>query len=359
MHNLNIISNVNIINMKYKVKINGEIREVEAGDKIEASNSIQVKSVDKENKRLTMVGSTQDVDRHGDTVIQAGWDLKHFKKNPVILNSHNYNDATDVIARAENIRIEGKGKRAKLVMDWVFAVDENPKAKVIFDLYAGKFLHASSVGFIARKFAEDKDGNKDWWTIEEAELLEVSAVSVPANAMALAKAKGIDVDQLNQKDHEQDNGEDDEQDNEVPEDPPTQEDNEEGTAGDGDGDEDGSQEDEAGDGNDQGAGDDTQDESPQEKRKRLKAELAALEEELGPEDPAPGTTKHKVPYKSKVVKAVKSIETAERRKLKRVLKIVDGMLEADQEGARIEKKIGEKIRKRKINQAIRTLNKLR
>lgn len=152
---------------------------------------VSIKAIDKENYRLTMVASTQDVDRHGDTVLQAGWDIKPFGKNPVILNSHNYYDATEVIARAENTRIEGKGKRAKLIQEWVFAVNENPKAKIIFDLYAGGFLHASSVGFIPRKFAEKPDGSRDWYVIEEAELLEVSAVSVPANAMALAKSKGL------------------------------------------------------------------------------------------------------------------------------------------------------------------------
>jgi HK97 family phage prohead protease len=188
------------------------------GKKATTSMPMTIKGVNKETNTLTMVASTQDVDRHGDTVLQAGWDLKPFEKNPVILNSHRYNDATDVIARAENVRIEGKGKRAKLIMDWIFAVDENPKAKIIFDLYAGKFLHASSVGFIPRKFAEKPDGSRDWFVIEEAELLEVSAVSVPANAMALAKSKGLDVDALDDEDiSDEDDDELDEEEVEVEE----------------------------------------------------------------------------------------------------------------------------------------------
>jgi len=180
--------------MKHKIKLNGQIVEVNEGEKVVASFGVAVKAVDKENYKLTMICSTEDIDRHGDTVLQSGWDLKHFKKNPVILNSHNYFDATEVIAKASKPRIEGTGKKAKLVMDWEFAVEENPKAKIIFDLYAGGFLHASSVGFIPKKFGEREGGGRDWFTVVEAELLEVSAVSVPANAAAtLAKSIGANL----------------------------------------------------------------------------------------------------------------------------------------------------------------------
>jgi hypothetical protein len=84
-----------------------------------------------------------------------------------------------------------------MLQTWEFAVDANPKAKIIFDLYAGGFLHASSVGFIPTEFDKQKDGSTDYYTIKQAELLEVSAVSVPANAAAtLAKSIGIDTDEL-------------------------------------------------------------------------------------------------------------------------------------------------------------------
>ena len=123
---------------------------------------VEIKSVNKDMGTLDAIFSTQDVDRHGDVVMQEGWDLKHFKKNPVILNSHNFGDATEVIGKASNVKIED----GKLVGKITFAVAENPKAKVIFDLYAGGFLSAFSVGFIPKKFKENKDGSKDWWTIE-------------------------------------------------------------------------------------------------------------------------------------------------------------------------------------------------
>jgi HK97 family phage prohead protease len=152
--------------------------------------NIMLKKVDVANATLEAIFSTADEDRHGEVVVQ-NWDLKNFKANPVILNSHNYGDATDVIGKAVSIKVikdEATGEK-RLEGDIKFATLENPKAKIIFDLYAGGFLNAFSVGFIPKEF---DDTNQ----ILKSELLEISAVSVPANAMALAKAKGIEVDKL-------------------------------------------------------------------------------------------------------------------------------------------------------------------
>jgi HK97 family phage prohead protease len=145
--------------------------------------TVECKKLEKANT-LSAVFSTSDMDRHGDIVLQ-NWELENYKANPVILNSHNSYDATEVIGKATIIEVVN----GKLQGEIEFAVDENPKAKVIHDLYAGGYLHAFSVGFIPKEFA-------DMNIITNAELLEISAVSVPANQMALAKAKGINVDIL-------------------------------------------------------------------------------------------------------------------------------------------------------------------
>jgi hypothetical protein len=142
---------------------------------------VKVKSVNEDNATLEAIFSTEDEDRHGD-IVRQNWDLKSFKKNPVILNSHNYWSATDVIGKAEKIGI----KNGKLEGKIKFAVEENPIAKIIFDLYKGGFLSAFSVGFIPKEFSDKGE-------IIKSELLEVSAVSVPANAYALAKSAGIDI----------------------------------------------------------------------------------------------------------------------------------------------------------------------
>ena len=183
--------------MKHKFKV---------GEKATKIFDVEVKGVDEENFTLEAIFSSKKEDRHGDVVIQD-FDLKAFKKNPVILNSHNYGDAKAVIGKAisKTVKVE-KGKLQGKIQ---FAVNENPDAKIIFDLYAGGFLNAFSIGFMPLEFDE-----KDWSKILRSELLEVSAVSVPANADALAKAKekGIDIDKLNYVEKniedEEDNGED-------------------------------------------------------------------------------------------------------------------------------------------------------
>jgi hypothetical protein len=150
-----------------------------------AKINIDHESINEENGSLYATFSTEDEDRHGD-IVRQDWDLKNFKQNPVIINSHQYGDATEVIGKVEDIKttkdkqLEGKVK---------FAVAENPKAKIIFDLYAGGFLSAFSVGFIPKEFSDKGE-------IIKSELLEISTVSVPSNAMALAKRKGINVEKL-------------------------------------------------------------------------------------------------------------------------------------------------------------------
>lgn len=133
---------------------------------------------------IRAVFSTSDQDRHGDVVVQS-WDLNAYKSNPVILNSHSQGDATEVIGKAVDIRVENNQLQGEIE----FAVKENPKAKVIHDLYKGGFLRAFSVGFVVK-------GMNEQGFITDSELLEISAVSVPANQFALAKQKGIDVELL-------------------------------------------------------------------------------------------------------------------------------------------------------------------
>jgi HK97 family phage prohead protease len=153
-------------------------------EKLFKQMDVVVKSVNTDEATMEAVFSTADQDRHGD-IVQQNWDLKNFKKNPVILNSHTYFDATEVVGKAEKIKVIDGALQGKIK----FAVAENPKAKIIFDLYAGGFLNAFSVGFIPKEWSDKGE-------ILKSELLEISTVSVPANAYALAKAKGIDVNKL-------------------------------------------------------------------------------------------------------------------------------------------------------------------
>lgn len=317
------------------------MKKYKVGDKVTMTFPVSVKKVDKENYTMRAVVSTQSEDRHGDVVVQSGYDFKNFLKNPVILNSHNYGDATEVIGKAISVEQFGKGKRARTEMVIKFAVEENPKrAKVIFDLYAAGFLNTFSVGFKAKAFETDKNGVINWSVITEAELLEVSAVSVPANAQALAKAKGIDIDALNSK-----NNGDNQEDNE------DEEDDEPEPAGDSDdsedGEEEGNEEDKGSEG-DSGSEDDSQEDEEEE----IDDEKEEVEEEG-----VPDTFDEEKAAKEEIKKAVKGIEEKRKKGLIKARSIINSMLNGDVEAKRVDAEIKEKIRKRKVNQAVRELLK--
>lgn len=128
------------------------------------------------------VASTNSTDRHGEVVDNNGWELKAFKKNPVILWAHDHTEPA--IGVSKKTWVEGTGKRAKLMIQPLLH-DVTEKARAIKQLVEMGVINSLSVGF---KPLESPDGV----TFTKNELLEVSMVNVPANADAMMLAyKGL------------------------------------------------------------------------------------------------------------------------------------------------------------------------
>jgi HK97 family phage prohead protease len=127
---------------------------------------------------FTAIASTNSIDRHGEVVDNNGWDLKAFKKNPVILWAHDHSEPA--IGTAKKVWIEGAGKKAKLMIQPVLH-DVTEKARAIKALVDQGIIKTLSVGF---RPLESPDGV----TFTQNELLEVSMVNVPANADAMMLA---------------------------------------------------------------------------------------------------------------------------------------------------------------------------
>ena len=128
------------------------------------------------------VASTNSVDRHGEIVDNNGWDLKAFKKNPVILWGHDHNEPA--IGVSKRTWVEGSGKKARLMITPVLH-DVTERARAVKALIEMGVIKTLSVGF---KPLESPDGV----TFTKNELLEVSMVNVPANADAQMLAyKGL------------------------------------------------------------------------------------------------------------------------------------------------------------------------
>lgn len=138
-----------------------------------------IKAICKKIKdKLIAVASGEKEDREGEQILASGWKLSEYKKNPVILLAHRYNEPP--IGIAKNIRVEGK----QLIFEPVFH-EITQTAREIKQMYEADppIMKAFSVGFLPL----ERDDNK----IKKQELLEISAVPVPASREALTLNKSI------------------------------------------------------------------------------------------------------------------------------------------------------------------------
>ena len=129
---------------------------------------------------LTFVASTGAVDRHGDTVAPEGWRLDAYRENPVVLWAHDYR--RPAIGRAQSVWRDGGALLARLE----FAPTE--LGREVEGLYRHGYQQGVSVGFRPLRFEERRDARTGAFLgirFLEQELLEISAVPVPANRSAL------------------------------------------------------------------------------------------------------------------------------------------------------------------------------
>jgi len=127
--------------------------------------------------------STDALDRAGDMIESAAWakgGLDNFKNNPVILFNHNYDRP---IGRAKEIGVTENG------LELTARISKS--AGEIKDLIKDGVLGAFSVGFKVKD--ADYISETDGYKIKDAELFEVSVVSVPCNQTAVfSLAKSFD-----------------------------------------------------------------------------------------------------------------------------------------------------------------------
>ena len=149
-------------------------------------------TLEKKADKYTIVASTNGVDRDDEIILPSAFkNLETFlKTNPVILWAHNY--SVPPIGKAT----AGKISDNQLTLEIEFA--ETEFGKEVKYLYDNGFMSSFSVGFIPKEWDRDPDGRL---VFTEVELLETSAVPVPANAQAnimrTAKSAGVDLSEVN------------------------------------------------------------------------------------------------------------------------------------------------------------------
>jgi HK97 family phage prohead protease/HK97 family phage major capsid protein len=128
--------------------------------------------------------STKDFDRAGDSISAEAWTkggLANFEKNPIILFNHNYDKP---IGRAIGLKVTDQGLEMK-------AKISKSAPDHVAELVKEGILGAFSVGFRVKDadYIKETDG----LMIKDAELFEVSVVSVPCNqAATFSLAKSFD-----------------------------------------------------------------------------------------------------------------------------------------------------------------------
>jgi len=154
---------------------------------------LTVKQVDEQNPNIVHATvSTDEIDRYNEVVQPAAFAeaLPAFLANPVVLPAHQHrleNGEPPVIGNVltDTIRI---GEH-EIDMDIQF--DDDDLGQKYARKYQKKMMRAFSIGFrgLTGEY-KDQDKTRVWiWT--KIELLEVSAVAVPANRGALARALGF------------------------------------------------------------------------------------------------------------------------------------------------------------------------
>lgn len=140
------------------------------------------KKLDTATRSVVAVLSSETVDSYGEIVDQASWKLDRFLKNPVVLRMHSFND---VIGHAEDVKLVDGALEARIV----FATTS--LANDVFTLFRDGAMRAFSVGFRPGSSSSEQVNGRKVIRLLDCELLEVSAVSVPANPDAIVKHKDL------------------------------------------------------------------------------------------------------------------------------------------------------------------------
>ena len=153
-----------------------------------------IKSIEEGETELRIAGyaSTDSIDRASDRILPTAWTrggLRNYELNPILLFNHDYNRP---IGKVVEISTDSRGLKIKGII--------SKSAGDVYNLVKEGVLSTFSVGFLVKD--ADYDKSLDGLIVKDAELLEVSVVSVPANqdaTFSLAKSFDNQEDYLNFK----------------------------------------------------------------------------------------------------------------------------------------------------------------
>jgi len=154
-------------------------------------NYMRVKAAEK--GKLTAIASTAAVDRQGEVILPTAFadDLAAYRANPVIMAAHThaaFDGSPTIIGSAGKIEIADDA----LIFEMTFA--RTDIAKAWQSLYEDGHARSFSVGFIPKEGQWKEQDDESVYVHTRVELLEISAVAVPANPEAVTR--GIEPDEI-------------------------------------------------------------------------------------------------------------------------------------------------------------------
>ena len=160
-------------------------RETPAGDElwqVEKTCFVRSSTV-KADGTVEIIASDATVDRFGDVIDVAGWDLAAYRNNPVLLVDHDYTVAS-IVGYAVNARAADGALRITAKLD---PAGTNATADMVRQKLESGSLRTVSVGFLPVDWEPivSAEGSRTGVRFLKSELLEVSFVAVPANPAAL------------------------------------------------------------------------------------------------------------------------------------------------------------------------------
>jgi len=137
-------------------------------------SNFTLKEAEEGSEELTIEGYANTIkkDRVGDIVLREAWEkggLDNFEKNPILLAFHNHSRP---IGKVSKSTVNNKGLKITATI--------SKAAGDVYDLVKEGILTTFSIGFQLKDGEWDRD--KDIFYIKDLELMEISVVSVPANA---------------------------------------------------------------------------------------------------------------------------------------------------------------------------------
>ena len=157
---------------------------------IASKKDVSIITEDLGDRSVQFTISKEVEDRDGDILRASGVDFTNYMKNPVFLSFHNSREFP--LGKVTKFWVEGNSVKAIVYFPTIEELSTNPeqaseKAKLVdftYHCYKTGMLNAVSVGFIPLEWVETEKG----FDIMKWELLEFSAVAVPANQDAIAEA---------------------------------------------------------------------------------------------------------------------------------------------------------------------------